>query len=56
MSDDLWQVTAPHFCAGIVTTGDRVTEAAPILRWTIGRSRAELRIAFLAPGMDGAPR
>jgi hypothetical protein len=42
----LWQVTAPHFCAGIVTRGDLVVEAAPILRWCVGRRRGELRRHF----------
>lgn len=42
----LWRVVAPHFVAGLVTDGDRVVEAAPILRWTMGRSRPQLRERF----------
>lgn len=42
----LWQITAPHFCAGIITTNGICTEAAPILAWTIGKSRQELREYF----------
>lgn len=34
----LFRVTAPHFCAGLVVRDDKVVEAAPILRWTIGKS------------------
>ncbi len=29
----LLRVQAPHFTAGIVVDGERVVEAAPILRW-----------------------
>lgn len=39
----LVQVTAPHFCAGLVLEDDRVIDAAPILRWAIGKGRDELR-------------
>lgn len=42
----LWRVTAPHFVCGIVTEGDVVVEAAPILRWSIGKTRQELRRYF----------
>lgn len=34
----LYQITAPHFCAGLeVAPGGVVYNAAPILRWTIGK-------------------
>jgi len=34
----LFQVTTTYYCAGIVTNDDLiVVEAAPILRWSIGR-------------------
>jgi hypothetical protein len=46
----LWRVVAPRFVAGLVTVGERVTEAAPILRWTVGRTRAELRAYFARRG------
>lgn len=40
----LWQVTARRFCAGLVTTGERVTDAAPILRrQCMGQSRDRVR-------------
>jgi hypothetical protein len=40
-----YQVTAPHFCVGI-ETDDRdgeevIIEAAPILRWAIGKTLKE---------------
>jgi hypothetical protein len=37
MADGLYQLTLPHLCAGLVVAGGRVTRAAPILRWTIGK-------------------
>ena len=46
----LFQVTAPHFCAGLVVDGDRVVRAAPILRWTVGKNRAYLREYFTRKG------
>lgn len=48
--ETLWQVIAPHFIAGLVTRGAVVTEAAPILRWAIGKSRDELREYFCRKG------
>ena len=49
MSDELLaRVVASHFVAGLVIVNDRCTEAAPILRWAIGKSRDELRAYFLS--------
>jgi len=42
----LVQVTAPHFVAGLVMENDIVIEAAPILRWAIGKKRDWLRSYF----------
>ena len=39
----LAQVTAPHFVAGLLLSGDVVTGAAPILRYMIGWDRAKVR-------------
>lgn len=36
MNERTMQITAPHFCAGLVLADNRVTEAAPILRYMIG--------------------
>jgi len=34
----LIRITAPHFCAGALVDPDgRVAEAAPIIRWAVGR-------------------
>lgn len=33
----LYQITAPHFCAGVVVGKyDCIMKAAPILKWAIG--------------------
>lgn len=42
----LVRVKAPHFCAVLITVDDVCTEAAPILRWALGKSRDELRAYF----------
>jgi hypothetical protein len=34
----LYQVTAPHFCAGIIVADGFIIKAAPILRWAHNRS------------------
>jgi len=38
--DRLWQITAPHFCAGIIESGGRVTTAAPIIGYMISKPMA----------------
>ncbi len=43
----LVRVVAPHFVAGMVLENDVVVEAAPILRWAVGRGMGWLR-AYLA--------
>ncbi len=51
MSDEvLVRVVAPHFVAGLVLVRDQCTEAAPILRGAIGKTRAELRAYFAGRG------
>jgi hypothetical protein len=46
----LVQVTTPPgpraFTAGLVFEGDRCIDAAPILKWCVGRSRDDLRRRF----------
>lgn len=42
MRETLVQVTAPHFCAGLVFQGLICTEAAPILKWAVNKNRAWL--------------
>lgn len=46
----LIRVVAPHFTAGMCMTGDVCTEAAPILKWAIGKSRDDLRRYFAKKG------
>jgi len=44
LNETLYQVTAPHYCAGFLASpkSSRVLQAAPILRWTEGRSLREV--------------
>ena len=44
--ETLVQVRAPHFTAGIVLRDDKVYSAAPILKWTKGKTRGWLRADF----------
>ena len=47
-AERLWQVTGPWFCAGLVTRGDEVIDAAPILhKMGMGRSRSAARAVAL---------
>lgn len=46
----LIQVTAPHFCAGLVTDGERITEAAPILRWALRKRWPDTVLYFRKKG------
>jgi hypothetical protein len=46
----LVRVIAPHFVAGLVVEGETVVEAAPILKWTIGKQRGWLRAYFAEKG------
>ena len=33
-----YRITSPHFVAAIVSSGDDIVQAAPILHWTVGKS------------------
>lgn len=48
--ETLVRVVAPHFVAGLVVVDGRCCEAAPILRWAIGKSTEELRRYFTHKG------
>jgi hypothetical protein len=44
VTEQLWQIFGPRFTAGLVTQGEVVVDAAPILRSRcLGRTRAEVR-------------
>lgn len=45
-SDQLVRVVAPHFVAGIVMRDGVCVEAAPILKWAVGKSADALRETF----------
>lgn len=46
----LYRVTAPHFCAGMIVVGLHVVDAAPILRWAIGKHMSYLASYFKRKG------
>jgi hypothetical protein len=46
----LVQVSGPTFCAGLVLEDNRVVEAAPILRFTLGWHRHKLVTYFRRRG------
>lgn len=50
MSELLVRVAAPHFVAGLIVDNGICTQAAPILRWCVGRARDHLRQAFARRG------
>jgi hypothetical protein len=39
----LVQIDAPHFCAGLEMADNNVSNAAPIIKWMIGKSRYSVR-------------
>ena len=40
---NLYQITAPHFCAAVVESNDLIFQAAPILSWSVGKPFSTLR-------------
>lgn len=43
----LWQITAPHFCAGLLLDQDGICYlAAPILSWAVGKTQMKLETYF----------
>jgi hypothetical protein len=50
VSERLIRVVAPHFVAALVMVDGRCTEAAPILKWAIGKSEEWLRAYFAGKG------
>jgi hypothetical protein len=47
---EMFRVEAPHFTAGIIMQGERVTNAPPILAWAKSRTRTQLRKYFAKKG------
>lgn len=43
---DCWQVTLPYATFGIVVADGQVIDSAPIARWTVGRSWADVAAYF----------
>lgn len=50
MSETLVRIEAPHFVAGILIKDDKCVYAAPILAWTVGKTREFLSQQFRARG------
>jgi hypothetical protein len=55
--DTLYRIEAPHFVAGLlVDPRGRVCEAAPILRWAMGKTIAEIQRYAARKGWHIEPR
>lgn len=50
MSERLIRVEAPHFTAALVMVDGRCAEAAPILKWALGKGEDWLRAYFAQKG------
>ena len=50
LPEELVRVEARHFVAGLVMKRDLCVYAAPILAWTVGWHREELRAYFIRKG------
>lgn len=46
----LWRVDVPHFCAGVRVLNNRVVDAAPILKWAIGKDIEAVRLWAVRKG------
>ncbi len=55
MTGRLWRIVAPHFVCGLVVADGRVVEAAPIVRWALGRRWSDVREAMKRKGWSGEP-
>lgn len=54
VTETLVQVRAPHFTAGLVLRDGKVYHAAPILKWTRGKTRDFLREDFKKRGWEAS--
>lgn len=52
MTANIVWVRAPHFTAGLVIEGDRIIEAAPILRWTLPKTWRYVQRYFSGKGYE----
>ena len=46
----LYQVDAPHYCAGFIVEAGRVVHAAPIIAWAVGKTHGEVERYFRRKG------
>lgn len=56
IEDTLVTVTASHFCASIVLADGACVRAAPILKWALGKEKAELSAYFRQKGWKATQR
>jgi hypothetical protein len=54
IEDKYYQIIAPHFCAAIIVSkaSNIILDAAPILRWSIGKDYQDVSRYFYAKGYD----
>ena len=52
MNETLIQITSPYYCAGLVVVEGYITEAAPILHWTVGRQINYVTAYFQKKGFE----
>jgi hypothetical protein len=50
MKERLIRIEAPHFVAALVTVDGLCVEAAPLLKWAIGKGEGWLRAYFAQKG------
>ena len=50
-----YRITSSYFCCAIVVDEHTVTQAAPILRWTVGREWSSVRDYFQQKGWSIEP-
>lgn len=54
--EELVRVVSSYFVAALIMRGDICVEAAPILAWAVGKSRADLRAIFAKRGFVASTR
>lgn len=52
MEETLVRVVAPHFTAGLIFKEKRCIDAAPILKWAIGKTSQEIVAYFRHKGWE----
>lgn len=50
INENLYQIYAKHFTAGCIVRNKKVTKAAPIIKWTIGKYIADIKLYCVKKG------